>query len=50
VRRRRRLLVRPVADLRLNRRNGTYLDIQGLFAGAADDLIDNLPAAVRPDR
>jgi TIR domain len=50
VRRRKRLLVRPVADLRLNRRNGTYLDIQGLFAGAADDLIDNLPAAVRPDR
>jgi hypothetical protein len=50
VRRRRRLLVRPVADLRLNRRNGTYLDVQGLFAGAADDLIDNLPAAVRPDR
>jgi hypothetical protein len=50
VRRRRRLLVRSVADLRLNRRNGTYLDIQGLFAGAADDLIDNLPAAVRPDR
>jgi hypothetical protein len=46
VRRRKRLLVRPVADLRLNRRNGTYLDIQGLFAGAADDLIDNLPASV----
>jgi hypothetical protein len=50
VRRRKRLLVRPVADLRLNRRNGTYIDIQGLFAGAADDLLDNLPAAVRTDR
>jgi hypothetical protein len=46
VRRRRRLLVRPVADLRLNRRNGTHLDVQGLFAGAADDLLDNLPASV----
>ena len=46
VRRRKRLLVRPVADLRLNRRNGTHLDVQGLFAGAADDLLDNLPASV----
>jgi hypothetical protein len=46
VRRRRRLLVRPVADLRLNRRNGSHLDVQGLFAGAADDLLDNLPASV----
>jgi hypothetical protein len=46
VRRRKRLLVRPVADLRLNRRSGTHLDVQGLFAGAADDLLDNLPASV----
>ena len=46
VRRRKRLLVRPVADLRLNRRNGTHLDVQGLFAGAVDDLLDNLPASV----
>jgi len=46
VRRRKRLLVRPVADLRLNRRDGTHLDVQGLFAGAADDLLDNLPASV----
>lgn len=46
VRRRKRLLVRPVADLRLNRRNGTHLDVQGLFAAAADDLLDNLPASV----
>jgi hypothetical protein len=44
--RRKRLLVRPVADLRLNRRNGTHLDVQGLFAGAVDDLLDNLPASV----
>lgn len=46
VRRRKRLLVRPVADLRLNRRNGTHLDVHGLFAGAADDLLDNLPSSV----
>jgi hypothetical protein len=46
VLRRKRLFVKPVADLRLNRRNGTHLDVQGLFAGAADDLLDNLPASV----
>jgi hypothetical protein len=52
VRRRRRLLVRPVADLRLHRRDGTHVDVRGLFAGAADDLLDNLPpgVAVRDDR
>ena len=43
VQRRRRLGVRQVADLRLHRRNGTHVDVRGLFARAAEDLLDNLP-------
>jgi hypothetical protein len=46
VRRRKRLLVRAVADLRLHRHDGTHLDVRGLFADAARDLLDNLPPAV----
>jgi hypothetical protein len=43
VRSRKRLGVLPVADLRLRRADGTHLDVVGLFEGAADDLLENLP-------
>jgi hypothetical protein len=46
VRRRKRLGVLPVADLRLRRADGTHLEVLGLFEGAADDLLENLPAEV----
>ena len=46
VRRRKRLGVLPVADLRLRRVDGTHLEVLGLFEGAADDLLENLPVGV----
>lgn len=49
VQRRRRFGVRQVADLRLHRRNGTHVDVRGLFARAAEDLLDNLPDNVGRD-
>jgi hypothetical protein len=47
VRRRKRLGLRPVADLRLHRADGTHVEVLGLFEGAADDLLENLPVGVR---
>jgi hypothetical protein len=46
VHRRKRLRVLPVADLRLRRRDGTHVDLLGLFEDAADDLLENLPHGV----
>ena len=46
VRRRKRLGVLPVADLRLRRADGTHLEVLGLFEDAADDLLENLPEGV----